>query len=113
LALIVIDFGLTSFALGRVMVRMPFSNHSQEGLVKMTLALIEAGFIDQLLLSQDAGWYDPSGLNSLPGNGYRDYTALVLKLIPELLKRGIREGKIQQITVHNPARDSPSKGGKR
>lgn len=70
--------------------------HSQQEFVEMTFALIQAGFIGELLLSQDAGWYDPSGLSSVPGNGYRGYTALVRNLIPELLKRGIQEGNEEQ-----------------
>jgi phosphotriesterase-related protein len=77
---------------------------SQQELVEMAAALIESGFIDQLLLSHDAGWYDPSSSNGLPGNGYRGYTALVRDFIPELLKRGIPAGQIEQITVRNPAR---------
>jgi phosphotriesterase-related protein len=76
---------------------------SQPELLEMVLALIEAGFTDQLLLSHDAGWYDPSRADGLPESGFRGYTALTREFIPELLERGISEDQVRQITVDNPA----------
>jgi len=76
---------------------------SQPVLLETALALIEAGFIDQLLLSHDAGWYNPARPDGLPDDGYRGYTALAKDLIPELSKHGISEEQVRQITVHNPA----------
>jgi phosphotriesterase-related protein len=69
----------------------------------MAIALIEAGFIDQLLLSHDAGWYDPSRADGRPEQGFRGYTALTRNFVPELLKRGISKEQVRQITVKNPA----------
>ena len=77
---------------------------SQDELLNAALALIEAGFIDRLLLSHDAGWYNPASTTGLPDDGYRGYTALVEDFIPALLQRGISEGQVRQITVENPAR---------
>lgn len=76
---------------------------SQPALLDMAMALIEAGFEDRLLLSHDAGWYDPSRADGLPENGYRGYTALAKEFIPALSARGLTEGQIRRITVENPA----------
>jgi phosphotriesterase-related protein len=76
---------------------------SQPELLEMTCALIEAGFEDHLLLSHDAGWYNPARPDGLPENGYRGYTALSRNFIPELMKRGVGEDKVRRITVDNPA----------
>jgi phosphotriesterase-related protein len=79
----------------------PFQSQSE--LLEMILALIEAGFIDQLLLSHDAGWYDPSRADGRPEHGFRGYAALTREFIPELFKRGISKEQVRQITVKNPA----------
>jgi phosphotriesterase-related protein len=76
---------------------------SQPELLETALALIEAGYLRQLLLSHDAGWYNPARANGLPEEGYRGYTALIKDFIPALLKRGIGEEQIRLITVDNPA----------
>jgi phosphotriesterase-related protein len=76
----------------------------QTELLQTVLALVEAGFIDQLLLSHDAGWYDPGRPDGLPEGGYRGYTALVREFVPELLRRGITQDQVRVMTVDNPAR---------
>lgn len=77
---------------------------SQPELLNMAVALIEAGFADQLLLSHDAGWYNPARADGLPDDGYRGYSALTAEFLPQLLRRGITEEQIRLITVENPAR---------
>ena len=79
------------------------SFQSQSELLETAIALIEAGFANQLLLSHDAGWYNPAHPDGLPEDGYRGYTALAQDFIPALLKRGIGEEEVRRITVHNPA----------
>jgi phosphotriesterase-related protein len=75
-----------------------------EDMLEATLNLIDAGFTEKILLSHDAGWYDPSQANGQPeGDGIRGYTALFQSFIPELLNRGVSETTIKQITIHNPA----------
>ena len=76
----------------------------QTELLETSIALLEAGFADQLLLSHDAGWYNPARPDGLPEEGYRGYTALAKDFTPALLKRGVSEEQIRQITVENPAR---------
>ena len=75
---------------------------SQTELLETAIALIEAGFADHLLLSHDAGWFNPARPDGLPAEGFRGYAALVRDFIPALLKRGISEEQIRLITVNNP-----------
>jgi len=75
----------------------------QRLLLEATLALVEAGHADRLLLSHDAGWYDPSQPDGRPEGGIRGYTALVEQFIPALRARGVTEDLVHLITVTNPA----------
>jgi phosphotriesterase-related protein len=75
----------------------------QADLVRTVIALIEAGFIDRILLSHDAGWYNPARSDGLPDEGYRGYTALMRDFIPALLQQGVTEEQVNLITVDNPA----------
>ena len=77
---------------------------AQTELLETAIALIEAGFAGQLLLSHDAGWYNPASPDGLPDSGYRGYTALATDFIPALSERGVSQEAIHQITVNNPAR---------
>jgi phosphotriesterase-related protein len=76
---------------------------SQPELLEMAVELIEAGFAGHLLLSHDAGWYNPARADGLPDDGYRGYTALVDKFIPGLLERKVTEEQLHLITAKNPA----------
>ncbi|TEU21753.1 MAG: esterase [Anaerolineales bacterium] len=77
----------------------------QSALVDYTLALIEAGCAERILLSHDAGWYDPSQPDGQPEEGgIRGYTALVEEFIPALRARGVTDDLVHLITVTNPAR---------
>jgi len=83
-------------------VGVPFQD--QAVLLETALTLIEAGHIDHLLLSHDAGWFDPSSPNGSPKDGYRGYTALTREFIPALLERGVSEEQVRKITVRNPGK---------
>lgn len=76
----------------------------QTELLATTIALIEAGYADHLLLSHDAGWYNPARPDGMPDEGYRGYTALTKDFLPALLERGLSEEQVRLITVNNPAR---------
>ncbi len=79
--------------------------HPQDKLLEAVLALIEADYVGNLLLSHDAGWYDPGQPDGQPKpNGIRGYTALVDAFIPALKARGVSDALIRQMTVTNPAR---------
>ncbi len=76
----------------------------QTALFEAVFAMIVRGFAANLLLSHDAGWYDPSQPDGEPKpNGYRGYSTLVDEFIPALKARGVSDEIIQQITVTNPA----------
>jgi phosphotriesterase-related protein len=69
--------------------------------VDMTRDLLDAGFSDSVLLSQDRGWFDPAqprGGTPLP------YTALFDRFIPSLADHGVDEATITTLTRHNPFR---------
>jgi phosphotriesterase-related protein len=67
--------------------------------VENTLRLLDAGHGDQLLLSQDRGWYDPA----LPGGGEpKPYTYLSGTFLPKLQSRGVDKDTIEQLTRTNP-----------
>jgi phosphotriesterase-related protein len=73
-------------------------------LIETAMALIQAGHADHLLLSHDAGFYNPARPDGMPDEGYRGYTSLTRDFIPGLLERGISEEQVRHITVDNPAR---------
>ena len=63
--------------------------------------VLDAGFVDQLLLSHDRGWYDPAK----PGGGEpKPYTHLSEVLIPKLIASGIDDETIVRLTHDNPFR---------
>jgi phosphotriesterase-related protein len=77
--------------------------HPQLELLEVTGALIHAGHIDHLLLSHDAGWYNPADPAGMPDSGYRGYTALMQEFLPALRQRGITDEQLEQITMTNPS----------
>jgi phosphotriesterase-related protein len=82
-----------------------WSWQSQSALADYTSSLIEAGFAERILLSHDAGWYDPSQPSGQSEEaGIQGFTSLVDQFIPQLQKRGVRKETIQLITAKNPAR---------
>jgi phosphotriesterase-related protein len=80
----------------------PFQN--QEELLETVTAMIQRGYTNHLLLSHDAGWYNPGSPDGLPEGGFRGYSALVREFIPALLQRGVTEQQVRRITVDNPVR---------
>jgi len=55
--------------------------------------------LDKILLSHDAGWYDPGKPD---GGEFRGYTILFRKLIPAMEQEGFTESEILQL-IHNNA----------
>lgn len=56
--------------------------------------------IHRVLISHDAGWYDPEKQD---GGEFKDYTAIFEKLIPSLEKKGFKTRDIDTLLVKNPA----------
>lgn len=68
-------------------------------------ALIQAGYANNILLSHDAGWYQPGQPDGIPPEcPRRGYTTLIDEFIPRLRERGVSDETIHQLTVANPAR---------
>lgn len=62
---------------------------------------LDAGLADQLMLSQDRGWYDPAK----PGGGVpQPFTYLFEHFLPKLRAAGVDEGTIHKLTHTNPYR---------
>lgn len=67
--------------------------------VEMILRILDAGYGSQLLLSHDAGWFDPAQ----PGGGTpRGYTHLVTDLRPALRAAGVDDATFHLLTHDNP-----------
>jgi phosphotriesterase-related protein len=64
------------------------------------IRLLEHGFEDQLLLSQDAGWYNVGEVN---GGEIVSHTRLKSEFLPYLMERGVDGATIDKITQKNPA----------
>ena len=65
------------------------------------LELAGAGLLDQLLISQDSGWYR---VGEPRGGAYNGYTYLFDSFLPDLRKRGLSDVQIRKLIVDNPAR---------
>lgn len=61
--------------------------------------MLDAGYGDQLLLSQDRGWYDPS---QPEGGEYDEYTYLVEEFLPKLRAAGVDAATVERLTHDNP-----------
>lgn len=75
-----------------------------DAMLAATINLIAAGYSHQILLSHDAGWYDPSQPDGHPQpEGIRGYSALFTSFLPQLQSSGIDGETIARITIENPA----------
>jgi len=63
--------------------------------------LAYAGFLDQVLISQDAGWYRPGPER---GNRFRGYTFILNTFVPMLRSAGFSEAEVDRLLITNPAR---------
>ena len=64
------------------------------------LAMLESGYENQLLLSQDAGWYR---VGEEPGGAKKAFTFLVDDFLPLMKAKGVTTQTLDMITVDNPA----------
>ena len=70
-----------------------------EFFVGRILRVLDAGLGDQLLLSQDGGWYDPAESG---GGSPRSYTYLGEIFLPKLQEAGVDETTVRQLISANP-----------
>ncbi len=67
--------------------------------LKMVLHLRNHGLLGKVLLSHDAGWYDPDK----PDAPFRGYNLLFEQFIPLLRRHQFSDQEIRQLTILNPA----------
>jgi len=77
----------------------PMERHGEPVVIRRLLELLEAGFGDRILLSQDV--CHNSQLGSYEGNGY---VYLQTTFLPRLREQGVDEATIRQLTEVNPLR---------
>jgi len=74
----------------------------QEGTVIAAIQeLLAAGYGDRILLSHDAGWYQPGQPN---GGSQKGFAYLIDSFIPKLRAAGVDDNAIRTITETNPIR---------
>jgi phosphotriesterase-related protein len=61
----------------------------------------ENGFLDQVLISHDAGWYKPGEVN---GGDFQPFMAIFTNLIPDLDARGFLKEDWNMLLIDNPKR---------
>jgi len=71
-----------------------------EKILELIQFMVKNGFEDNLLVSQDSGWYHVGEKN---GGNIKGYSYLVKDFIPFMLKRGLSEELVNKIFVKNPA----------
>lgn len=70
--------------------------------VALVTRMRDAGLLDRVLISQDAGWYsvgEPHG-----GDKARSYETLFRHFLPALRAKGFGDGEIDTLLARNPAR---------
>lgn len=68
--------------------------------LKKLVDLKKENCLHRVLLSHDAGWYDPAKED---GGEFRGYTILFRRMIPALEQEGFHEAEIMQMIRENPA----------
>ena len=69
--------------------------------IGMIKELKNENLLHKVLLSHDAGWYDPA---KPAGGEVRGFTALFQKLVPDLLKNGFNQEDVRILLETNPAK---------
>jgi phosphotriesterase-related protein len=62
--------------------------------------LKKENLLHRVLISQDAGWFDPAKPD---GSTFRPFTTIFKKLIPALMQAGFTQHDIDQLLIINPA----------
>ena len=77
------------------------SQEQSEKYMRLIRDMLDKGYEDNLLLSQDAGWYNVGQ----PGGGkIRGFTYLIEGFIPLMRESGIHQDTIDKLMIANPAR---------
>lgn len=70
-----------------------------EPYVERLLFAKEKGILDRVLISHDAGWYDPAKLG---GGDFQPFTTIFEKLIPILSEKGFSQSDWNLLLIQNP-----------
>lgn len=79
--------------------REPGAAHSVDWYAARIAALKEAGLLHRVLISHDAGWYNPGEKD---GGEFRGFTGIFTHLIPSLLLLDFTEEELDILLVENP-----------
>jgi phosphotriesterase-related protein len=69
------------------------------GTLRLVMASLEAGHVGRMLVSHDAGWFDPAQPR---GGVSRPFTTLSTRFLPSLRTAGASEETVAQLTERNP-----------
>jgi phosphotriesterase-related protein len=69
--------------------------------VALVLALRQAGYVDRVLVSHDAGWYRVGEPN---GGEFRPFDTLFTAFVPALKAAGLTDADVTRLLVDNPRR---------
>jgi phosphotriesterase-related protein len=70
-----------------------------EGYPRLLKMMKDEGVLNKMLISHDAGWYDPGQ----PDQPFKPYTPIFEELIPNLKEMGFTDNDIDQLLIKNPA----------
>src|SRR5687768_11758588 len=68
--------------------------------LNLCIGMKKRGHLGRILLSHDAGWFDPAKPN---GGEFRPFDLLFTTFVPMLREKGFSEAEIDQLTIANPA----------
>ena len=80
------------------------SDDAESETIRAIQNLLDHGFSNQILLSHDAGWFQPGRPGGEPEHGLRGFTALMDTFVPSLREAGISDETIDRMTKTNPLR---------
>jgi phosphotriesterase-related protein len=69
--------------------------------VALVTVMRDAGLLDRVLISHDAGWYNVGEPN---GGTFRAYDSLFTRFVPALREAGFTEAEVRRLTRENPCR---------
>ncbi|MBS7635033.1 hypothetical protein KEJ34_06035 [Candidatus Bathyarchaeota archaeon] len=77
------------------------SQNTSGKILKLLRFIVDHGFEEQILLPQDAGWYD---VGQPRGGSIRGYEYLIEDFVPLMKRNGFSQNLIDKILVENPAK---------
>ncbi len=79
----------------------PRNAEATNWILKGVREMAEEGLLDRVLISQDAGWYQPGKTDQ---KEFRGYTGLFDDFLPQLRQTGFGQAEIDQLLIENPRR---------